>query len=62
MENKWKYRTSIKSQSFLYVEIKKAARLVLQGHDEYKIRNKSLYDNIFQVNTMPEKQKLHQLL
>lgn len=58
MENKWKYRTTIKSQSFLYVEIKKAAKLVLQGQDEYQIRNKSLYDNIFQVNTDARKAEI----
>jgi len=58
MENKWKYSTRIKSQSFLYVEMKKAGRLVLQGYDKQQIRDKSLNDNIFQVNTTARKSEI----
>lgn len=58
MENKWKYSTRIKSQSFLYVEMKKAGRLVLQGYDKQQIRDKSLDDNIFQVNTTARKSEI----
>ena len=58
MENKWKYSTRIKSQSFLYVEMKKAGRLVLQGYDKQQIRDKSLSDNIFQVNTTARKSEI----
>ena len=58
MGNNWRYRTAIKSQSFLYIEMKKAARLVLQGFDEDQIRNKSLSDNIFQVNTDARKAEI----
>ena len=38
--------------------MKKAARLVLQGFDEDQIRNKSLSDNIFQVNTDARKAEI----
>lgn len=58
MENKWKYRTAIKSQSFLYIETKKAAKLILQGLDEDQIRDKSLAYNIFQVNTDARKTEI----
>jgi len=58
MEQKPKYSTTIKSMPLLYIELKKAASLKLQGFNDCEIINKSLRDNIFQVNTESRKKEI----
>lgn len=46
-----KYRSTIKARSYLYLELKKAANLKLQGLSLGDIRQKSLDENIFLLNS-----------
>lgn len=45
------YKSTIKSRPYLYKETKKAATLIMQGLDVEEIKNKSLEDNIFQLES-----------
>ncbi len=45
------YRSTIKARSFLYLELKKAAVLYLQGFSLEDIRKKALAENIFSLDT-----------
>ena len=45
------YSTTLKSMSLLYLELKKAARLLIQGFNYDQIKEKALEENIFMVNT-----------
>lgn len=45
------YRSTIKARSFLYLELKKAANLYLQGLTSDDIRQKALEENIFLLNS-----------
>lgn len=45
------YRSTIKARSFLYLELKKAASLYLQGFTLDHIRQKALNENIFLLNS-----------
>ena len=51
MEFELEYKSTIKSKSFLFKEIKKAAELLYKGFKEFEIKDKAKKDNIFQVNT-----------
>jgi len=51
MEFELEYKSTIKSKSFLFKEIKKAAELLYKGFKEFEIKDKAKNDNIFQVNT-----------
>lgn len=46
-----KYKSTIKSRSFLYLELKKAAALYLQGFSIDEIKQKALQENIFLLNS-----------
>lgn len=52
------YTTILKSRPFLYLELKKAAQLKIQGLDEDKIKNKAIEENIFSVNTEARKKEI----
>ena len=45
------YRSTIKARSYLYLELKKAANLYLQGFTLDDIRKKALDENIFSLNS-----------
>ena len=45
------YRSTIKARSFLYLELKKAANLYLQGFTLDDIKQKALEENIFLLNS-----------
>ena len=45
------YSSTIKTRGFLYLEMKKASALYLQGSSRENIKRKALEDNIFLLNT-----------
>lgn len=45
------YKSTIKARSFLYLELKKAAGLCLQGFSSNDIKQKALEENIFLLNS-----------
>jgi len=52
------YKSTIKTLPFLFLELKKAADLILQGFNDSEVIEKALYDNIFQVNTETRKKEI----
>lgn len=52
------YTSILKSRPFLYLEIKKASQLKLQGLDKEEIKNKAIEENIFAVNTEARKREI----
>ncbi|MBF7082779.1 DUF1819 family protein [Desulfallas sp. Bu1-1] len=58
MENNPNYSTTIKSMPFLFLEVKKAASLKIQGLSYPEILSRSINDNIFQVNTESRKKEI----
>lgn len=58
MVNNLEYRSTIKSKPYLFLETKKVASLILQGFNEYEIKEKALKENIFQVNTESRKREI----
>lgn len=51
MDNMAKYKSTIKSMAFLYLELKKASGLYLQGLKADEIKKKALEENIFLLDT-----------
>ncbi|MEG2655916.1 MAG: DUF1819 family protein [Clostridium sp.] len=49
------YKSTIKSRPYLYKETKKAARLINEGFEFKYIKEKSLYENIFQLESEARK-------
>ncbi len=45
------YKSTIKARSYLYLELKKASNLYLQGFSIDEIRQKALDENIFSLNS-----------
>ncbi len=58
MVKKLKYRSTIKSMSYLYIETKKASSLVLQGFKDLEIIEMSIKDNIFQMKSETRKKEV----
>lgn len=52
------YTSILKARPFLYLELKKAVSLKIQGFNEQDIKNKSLEENIFSVNTETRKKEI----
>lgn len=52
------YTSTIKSRPYLYLELKKAAQLKLQGIDEKEVKNMAVEENIFSVNTENRKKEI----
>lgn len=52
------YTSILKARPFLYLELKKAISLKIQGFSELNIKNKSLEENIFSVNTETRKKEI----
>lgn len=52
------YTSVLKSRPFLYLELKKAAQLKIQGLDEKEIKYKAIEENIFAVNTETRKKEI----
>lgn len=53
-----KYSSTIKTRGFLYLEIKKAATLYLQGFSPYDIKEKALEGNIFILKTKNRRREI----
>lgn len=53
-----KYKSTIKSRPFLFLETKKVSILVTQGFKEFEIKEKALVENIFQVDTEARKREI----
>lgn len=53
-----KYSSTIKSMPFLYIELKKASRLKLEGLNEQEIKKKAVEENIFLVRTESRKKEI----
>ena len=56
------YKSTIKSRPFLYKETKKAAALIKQGVHINEIRNKSVEDNIFQLESEARKKEVASII
>lgn len=52
------YTSILKSRPYLYLELKKASELKLQGMGEEIIRSKAIEENIFAVNTEARKKEI----
>ena len=52
------YTSVLKSRPFLYLELKKAAGLVLQGFSIEEVKEKSLEENLFALNTEGRKKEI----
>lgn len=52
------YTSILKARPFLYLELKKAISLKIQGFNEQDIKTKSLEENIFSVNTETRKKEI----
>ncbi|PWA10013.1 DUF1819 domain-containing protein [Pueribacillus theae] len=51
MQKEWKYRSTIKTRPFFYLETKKMAELLLQELDEAQLRQIVIQENLFQMKT-----------
>lgn len=58
MDKKLGYRSSIKATSFLFIETKKAARLILKGFSTFEIKNMAIEENIFQMKSRARKKEV----
>lgn len=56
------YKSTIKSRPYLYKETKKAATLIKQGKAVNSIKNKSLEDNIFQLESEARKREVASII
>lgn len=52
------YISTLKSSSYLYIELKKACNLKIQGFDESEIKNKAIEENIFALSTEARKKEI----
>ncbi|MBS3950093.1 MAG: DUF1819 family protein [Peptococcaceae bacterium] len=52
------YRSTLKTRAFLYLELKKAASLSLQGFSAKDIIGKSVSENVFAMNTESRKREI----
>ena len=52
------YTSILKSRPFLYLELKKAAGLVLEGFSIQEVKEKSIEENIFALNTENRKSEI----
>ena len=52
------YTSILKSRPYLYLELKKASQLKIQGFSEEDIKKKALEENIFAVNTEARKREI----
>lgn len=53
-----KYSSTIKSRPYLYLELKKALSLKLQGISSDKIKDKAIKENIFSMNSENRKKEI----
>ncbi|MBB6698549.1 DUF1819 family protein [Clostridium algidicarnis] len=56
------YKSTIKSRPYLYKETKKAASLINKGLEVEGIKNKSLEDNIFQLESETRKREVASII
>ena len=56
------YKSTIKSRSYLYKETKKAATLLKQGVTVDEIKNKSIEENIFQLESQTRKKEVASII
>lgn len=62
MVKKLEYRSTIKSMPYLYIETKKAASLVLQGLNDFEIKDMSIKENIFQMKSEARKKEVASMI
>ena len=58
MVNNKEYKSTIKSRPFLYLETKKVSDLISQGFKDFEIKEKAVWDNLFQVKTETRKKEI----
>lgn len=58
MQNQQRYRSTIKSRPYLYMETKKLAELITQGLREQKVKEQVIDHNILQVKSESRKREL----
>lgn len=58
MTNTWRYRSTIKSRPFFYIETKKLAQLLLQGLNDLELREQVVKENIFQSSSIPRRKEI----
>lgn len=56
------YKSTIKSRPYLYKETKKAATLIIKGLSVEDIKNKSLQENIFQLESEARKKEVASII
>lgn len=56
------YKSTIKSRPYLYKETKKASILIKQGFEVNDIKNKSIEDNIFQIESEARKKEVASII
>lgn len=56
------YKSTIKSRPYLYKETKKAANLLMSGIKLSELKEKSLQDNIFQLESEMHKKEIRYTL
>jgi len=54
----WKYRSTIKSRPFFYIETKKLTDLILQGFNDYELREKVVKENILQAASVTRRKEI----
>lgn len=58
MNEQLEYRSTIKTMPFLYLEVKKTSALKIQGLSDTEIKDKSISENIFQMNTEARRKEI----
>lgn len=58
MENKLKYRSTIKSRPYFYNETKTLAELLLKGLNDVEIKEKVIEENVLQLNSETRKKEV----
>jgi hypothetical protein len=61
-DNMMEYKSTIKSRPYLYKETKKAASLINKGLQVEMIKEKSLEDNIFQLESESRKKEIASII
>ena len=58
MTKQLRYKSTIKSMPYLYIETKKAASLIIKGFSDSEIKDMSIKENIFQMKSEARKKEI----
>jgi len=58
LEKNWQYRSTIKSRPFFFIETKKLSALILEGLNDYEIREEVVENNIFQTKNISRRKEI----